>query len=274
MSIRVVMLGDIVGRAGRLAVAQQIPTIRHHYRPDLILANAENASNGSGLTPDLYQKICNAGVDAITLGDHAYRKLQIVPTLESQPNIIRPANLPAAAKGKGWMRLPLPNRDQPLFVITLLGRLFMPNLLADDPFACIDALLRQLPQVDPLVLVEVHAETTSEKQALGWHLNGRAAAVVGTHTHVPTADARILPRGTAYITDIGMCGAQESILGRQIDPVLTKMTTAMPAPFDPAEADPRVCGAFIEIDEASRRAFAIERIELKANPNQPPFTAT
>jgi metallophosphoesterase (TIGR00282 family) len=273
MTIRMVMLGDVVGRAGRLAVAQAVPKLREQWKLDLVIANAENASNGDGLTPDHYQKLCAAGVDAMTLGDHAYRKMQIVPVLEKQPNLIRPANLSATAKGRGWMRVPVRGGETEIFVITVLGRLFMSNTPADDPFACVERILRELPSKNPVVLVEIHAETTSEKQAMGWHFNGRVSAVIGTHTHVQTADARILGKGTAYLTDLGMSGSQESVLGRMIEPVLTKMTTGMPAPFDPAEGDPRVCGVFIEVDEVSRRATAIERIELKADVTQPPFTA-
>ncbi|MCC7203555.1 MAG: YmdB family metallophosphoesterase [Phycisphaeraceae bacterium] len=279
MPLRVVMLGDIVGSPGRLAVMQQIPVIRQRWKPDLILANGENAAAGSGLTPEQYHKLRAAGLDGITLGDHVYKRDQIVPVLETEQQIIRPANLPTLAKGRSWMRLtpastpgsaptPLPN----LYVLTVLGRIFS-SLPADDPFAAVDRILPELPERDPIVLVEVHAETTSEKQALGWYLDGRVAAVVGTHTHVPTADAKILPHGTGYITDLGMSGPYESVLGRRIDRVLTHMTTAMHAPFDVADGDPRVCGVYLEIDPASRRTTHIERIELKADPHARPFVA-
>jgi 2',3'-cyclic-nucleotide 2'-phosphodiesterase len=271
MSLRVVMLGDIVGQPGRLAVAQLVPAIRHRWQPDLIIANAENSAGGSGLTPEQYTKLSDAGIDAFTLGDHVYKRAQIVRTLETQANIIRPANLPAGAKGRRWMQLTVPRLPGvSLFVTTVLGRIFI-NLPANDPFATIDSVLAELPAVDPLVLVEVHAEATSEKQAMGWYLDGRVAAVVGTHTHVATADARILPHGTGYITDLGMTGPQESVLGRRIDRVLAHMTTSMPAPFDVAEGDPRVCGVFLEIDPTSRRTTHIERIELKADTGAPPF---
>lgn len=280
------MLGDIVGAAGRLAVTQCLPTLRERWRPHLVIANAENAANGSGLTPQLYQKLCDAGIDGMTLGDHVYRKKQIVATLEKQPNILRPANLPAGAKGRTWMRLvSRQGEDTPgVYVVTVLGRLFM-NLPANDPFETVESVISSLPEKDPIIVVEVHAEATSEKQALGWHLNGRVAAVLGTHTHVPTADARILPPisstgdtpanagGTAYISDLGMCGPHESVIGRQIDRVVSHMTTAMPTPFDVAERDPRVNGVFIEIDRRTRCATTIERIELHANPAAPPFVA-
>ena len=270
------MFGDIVGGPGRRSVAQLLPQLRVKYRPDIVLANAENAANGSGLTPDLFKKIAASGVDAMTLGDHVYKKAEIVSTLETAPNLIRPANLPAGAKGRRWMKV-MPMRDgqvngdlPPLYVMTLLGRIFM-GLPAGDPFETVDQVLASLPQKDPLVLVEVHAEATSEKQALGWYLDGRVSAVVGTHTHVATADARLLPQGTAYQTDLGMCGPMTSVLGRSVAPVLAHMTTAMHAPFDVAEGDPRVHGVFIEIDEKSRRATAIESFEEKANINAPPF---
>jgi len=277
MSIRLIMLGDIVGTPGRQAVAQCLPALRERYEPDLVLANAENAANGSGLTPELYLKLLRAGVDGMTLGDHVYRKKQIVHTLETADNIIRPANLPASAAGRPWMKLDIANKPS-LYIITLLGRLFM-NLPADNPFACMDNLLATLPQADPIVLVEMHAEATSEKQAMGWHLNGRVAAVIGTHTHVPTADARLLPpaspgaRQTAYISDIGMCGPHQSVIGRQIQPVVKHMSTAMPAAFDVAQDDPRVNGVFVEIDAATGGALVIERFEMAADPGAPPFVA-
>ncbi len=276
MPVRIVMLGDIVGRPGRLAVAQQIPVIRERWRPDLILANAENAANGTGLAPEHYTRLRAAGLDGLTLGDHAYKKIQIVETLERQNDIIRPANYPPGARGKGWMRIAFPEGSaasgRGLFVVTVLGRVFMQGP-ADDPFATIERVLSEITERDPIVLVEIHAEATSEKQAIGWQFNGRVAAIVGTHTHVATADARILSSGTAYITDLGMSGPQESILGRDIDRVLHHMLTAMPTPFDVAEGDPRVCGVMIEIDEKTRKATVIEQIELKADANKPPFTA-
>lgn len=289
MSIRVIILGDIVGAPGRLAVAQQLPHIRERWAPALVLANAENAAAGSGLTPELYRKLCDAGVDGFTLGDHVYKKKQIVSVLEQESNIIRPANLPTGAKGRTWMRLRAgedANAPQ-VYVFTLLGRLFMP-LTCDEPFAAADRLLAQLPERDPIVLVEAHAEASSEKEALGWYLNGRVACVFGSHTHVPTADARLLPtqgpglppraKGatgqTAYITDLGMCGPQDAVLGRRVDRVLTHMTTAMPAPFDVAEGNPRVQGVVVDIDAVTKRAVHIERIELAADAGKPPFTAT
>lgn len=269
------MLGDIVGMPGRLAVAQQVPVIRERWKPDLILANAENTSNGTGLTPDHYHKLKAAGLDAMTLGDHCFKKMQIVEVLETQADIIRPYNLPLGARGKGWMRVPIPSLPgRGLFVVTVLGRIFMHSMPADDPFAAVERAMKEFGEKDAIVIVEIHAEATSEKQAVGWQFNGRVAAVLGSHTHVATADARVLSMGTAYITDMGMSGPMESVLGRDIDKVLTHMITAMPAPFDVAEGDPRVNGVCIDIDEKTGLTTAIERIELAANPNAPPFTAT
>jgi len=276
MAMRVMMLGDVVGQPGVRALMQQLPRLREIHRPDLVIANAENAANGSGLTPTLYERLCGAGVDAMTLGDHVYRKRQIVGTLQRETNIIRPANLPAAAEGRAWMRLHASVGDDrrtgpPLYVFTVLGRLFMNQLPSDEPFAAVDRVLNELPEKTPLVIVEIHAEATSEKQALAYHLDGRACAVVGTHTHVPTADAKILPHGAAYVTDLGMTGPHASVLGRRIDRVVSQMSTAMPTPFDVAEGDPRVNGVLIEIDPASRRATSIERIDCAADVTAPPF---
>ncbi len=283
MTVRIVLLGDVVGMPGVRAVVQQVPEIRRRYAPHLIIANAENAANGTGLTPALYRRLCDAGVDAITLGDHTFKKSQIVSVLEREANIIRPANLSVQAAGRAWMRLRVPGDgsgdDVDVYVFTVLGRLFM-QLPANDPFATADAILAQLPDPAPLALVEVHAEATSEKVAMGWHLNGRVAAVFGTHTHVPTADARVLPAGvpgpdaaggTAYVTDLGMCGPADSVLGRRADRVLKHMTTAMHAPFDVAEGNPQVHGVLIELDPATRRATRIESLHLTADTSRPPF---
>ena len=291
--MRIAYLGDIVGTPGRRALTQQITTLRQHHRADLVIANAENIANGSGITPEQYKRLCDAGVDGMTLGDHAFRKQQIAATLNSANNLIRPINLPGRAWGKGFMRLPSPIQGGPDIVVAMvMGRLFMNSVQADDPFAAIDRLLEDLKKQAPaIVLLEIHCEATSEKVALGWHANGRAAAVLGSHTHVPTADARILPPpgselsipgqstlphgvgGTAYVTDLGMTGPQDSVLGRRADRVLHHMSTGLPAAFDVAAANPVVQGVLLDIDPATRRATAIERIALTADLRQPPFSA-
>jgi len=289
MAIGVIMLGDIVGTPGRLAVRQLLPALRERWAPDLIIANGENAAGGSGLMPDQFDKLIEAGVAGVTLGDHVYRKAQLIPYLEKQPDLIRPANLARKAKGRGWMRLQTggeqggkesaPQQSPSVYVITLLGRLFNTTLPSNDPFECVDRILEKLPETNPTVIVEMHGEATSEKQAMGWHLNGRVAAVLGSHTHIPTADARLLPKPndvrcrTAYITDLGMSGPQDSVLGRRVDRVLTHMTTNMPAPFDVAEDNPRLNGVYLQLDESTGSARHIERIDLAADPKKPPFTA-
>lgn len=286
--LRVLFLGDVVGHPGRLAIKQQLPALRERHKPHLVVINGENAANGTGLTPELYAKLTDpamgVGADGVTLGDHCFKKSQIVGVLEREANIIRPANLPASAKGRGWMRLSATLDDRtalPVYVVTVLGRVYTQQLLGDDPFACVDRVIAQeLPEQHPVVIVEMHAETTGEKAAMGWHCNGRVAAVLGTHTHIPTADARVLPPGlpdpdnpggTGYITDLGMCGPYDSCLGRRADRVLHHMTTAMHAPYDVAEGDPRVCGVLLTIDPRNRRCHAIERIEARADPQAPPF---
>lgn len=295
--LRVVFLGDIVGQPGVRAVIQQLPAIRERWRPDLVIANAENAANGTGLTPTLYDRLVAAGIDAITLGDHVYKKVQINGVLQRQANIIRPANLAEQAVGKTWMRLRPRTVDgvevhgdgPSVYVVTVLGRLFV-GMPANDPFATADRILSELPESNPIVILEAHAEATSEKKALGWHFNGRVSAVIGSHTHVQTSDARVLPSnvpespdrptrddsaergGTAYITDMGMCGPQDSVLGRRVDRVLYHMTTGMPAPFDVADGRPQVQGVAIEIDETSGRARHIEAITLDADVTKPPFS--
>ena len=293
--MRIIILGDIVGTPGRQAVTQAVPQLREQYTPDLIIANAENSSNGTGLTPDHYKKLQNAGVDAFTLGDHVYKKNHIIGVLQNQPNIIRPANISHKAIGPRFMKLiPQPAPDAPntkwpaVYVFTVLGRLFM-SMPSSDPFACCDELIQDIKRHDPqaIIITEVHAEATSEKVAPGWYLNQRVACVFGTHTHIPTADARILPptlsdgsiadrpspRGTAYITDLGMCGPTGSVLGRRVDRVLAHMTTQMPAPFDVATVSPVVSGIVLDIDPDTGLSTDIQRIELPADTNRPPFVA-
>ena len=284
--MRIAYLGDLVGTPGRQALTQQIPHLREQLRADVVIANCENVANGSGITPEQYKKITAAGVDGITLGDHAFRKQQIRATLHDAPNMIRPLNLPPQAWGKGSMVIPGDGTRPDIHVAIVLGRLFMNSLQGSDPFVALDRWLAGIPQ-DAVVLVELHAEATSEKVALGWYLNGRVAAAVGSHTHVPTADARVLPLGgddlslhrhngdttpgTAYVTDLGMTGAADSVLGRRVDRVVHHMSTGLPAAFDVAEGRPQVHGVVIDIDDVTRRATAIERVTLDADVSKPPF---
>ncbi|MEM9418432.1 MAG: TIGR00282 family metallophosphoesterase [Planctomycetota bacterium] len=288
--MRIAYLGDIVGTPGRQALTQQVKTLREQHGADLVIANAENIANGSGITPEQHKKLCAAGVDGMTLGDHAFRKQQIKNTLNTANNLIRPINLPGQAWGKGYMRLPSPVEGGPdVVVVMIMCRLFMNSVQADDPFAALDRFLESLRSQPPAIIIaEIHGEATSEKIAFGWHANGRVAAVLGSHTHVPTADYRVLPtpgsdtsipgspipglgKGTAYVTDLGMTGPQDSVLGRRVDRVVHHMSTGLPAAFDVAEGNPEVQGVLIDIDPVSRLATSIERVALPADMNQPPF---
>lgn len=269
MSFRLIMLGDIVGQPGRRVVQQHAKALRDQYGADIVLANAENVAGGSGITPQLYERMLKYGIDGITLGDHCYRQKDIVTNMGQYDRLIRPANLPDGAAGRRWMRVTSPDGQHSVIVITVLGRLFVHTLMADDPYACVDRLLAEI-EPDVPVVVEIHGEATSEKVAMGWHLAGRATLVAGTHTHIPTADAKVLEGGTGYITDLGMSGPYDSVLGRRKERVLQFMTTAMPAPFDVASEDVRLCGVVVDID-AEGKATRCERIEIPADLTKPPF---
>ena len=262
MALRILVLGDIVGRPGRQVVHQKLPALVRERQIDLVIANAENIAGGSGITQNLFSKLRSYGVDVITLGDHIYKKIDIVPTLQSSERVVRPANLSNDAAGRPWTVVTT-NSGVSVAVFSLLGRVFMNHLPASDPFAAADRVLKDLPANVRVCVCDVHAETTSEKVAMGHYLDGRVSLVVGTHTHIPTADAHILAGGSAYITDLGMCGPYDSVLGRRKDRVLKFMTTNMPAPFDVATNDVRMCGVLAEIDPETGRAITIERIEVQ-----------
>ncbi len=264
--LSIAFFGDCVGAPGRQALQQGIAALRAQVPSAAVIVNGENVKNGSGITPDLYRALRQLGADAVTLGDHAFRDGKISTVLEdpSEP-ILRPANLSQKAPGKRWIRIPEGHgRPRAVFVVTVLGRVFF-NLPADDPFACVDRVLAELPEPDPIVVVEAHMEATSEKAALAHYLDGRVAAVIGTHTHVPTADARVMPRGTAFITDVGMCGPYASIIGRDPVGVLRAMTTGVHTPFEMGSGDLRACGCLIEMDVVSRGAVSITRLETRAS---------
>ncbi len=252
--MNVLMIGDVMGRPGRHAVAALLPGLRQELALDVVIANGENVAAGRGITEKTAQELFDAGVDVITSGNHIWDQKEIIPLLDKETPILRPANYPPAAPGRGIVT------QKGLTVLNLQGRTFMPE--TDDPFRAADAALSHLPE-GAIVVVDMHAETTSEKQAMGRYLDGRVAAVAGTHTHVPTADARILPGGTAYVTDIGMVGPSESIIGNDIQSVLNRMLTAMPTRLPVAENSSPVTfnAVLIEIDESTRKAKRIERID-------------
>lgn len=258
MELKILCVGDVVGGVGRRVLREGLETLIPRHGIDFVIVNAENVAGGSGITPTIFEKIINYGTDVVTLGDHVFRRREIIPTLETSHKIVRPANLPTVAPGKGLVVCETRNNHR-VAVVSLLGRVFMKSP-ADCPFAAVNRLLATLPDTVKIVVVDLHAEATSEKVAMGWHLDGKVTAVIGTHTHIPTADERVLPGGTAYITDMGMTGPYDSVLGRCKESVLRAMTTGVPAPFDVATGDARLCGVIITVDSTTGKALAIERV--------------
>jgi metallophosphoesterase (TIGR00282 family) len=261
MKVNILCIGDIVGRPGRRVIADRLKTLINEMDIDCVIANAENAAGGSGLTSQIYEKMQRYGVNLITLGDHTYRKKDIITTLETADNIVRPANFSRFAVGKDFAVYKT-NKGPTVAVVALMGRLFMKP--CECPYNTIDRILPQLEQKADVIVVDFHAEATSEKIAMGYHLDGRASLCFGTHTHVVTADERIMPKGTAYITDIGMTGAHDSVLGRSVDSVLKSFRTQMPFPFEIATGDVRMNGILVTVDSNTKKAEHIERIQISA----------
>ena len=251
-------IGDVVGRPGRSVVAQAVPRLVKEHGIDCVIANLENAAAGSGMTGELYLQFLRHGVHLITMGDHIYRRKELVPILQQSDRIVRPANYPAEAAGRRFAAY-YTERGPAVAVISLQGRLYM-KPPCDCPFHAIDRVLAEIPPEVKVVAVDVHAEATSEKIAMGWYLNGRVSVVFGTHTHVQTADERVLDGGTAYITDLGMTGPFDRVLGRRKDRVLSALTTGMPAPFDVATDDVKMCGVLVTVDAETGRARSIQRV--------------
>jgi metallophosphoesterase (TIGR00282 family) len=257
--MKLLLIGDIVGKPGRQIVVQSVRGLVQERGLDLVVANAENAAGGSGLTPAIYQELIAAGVDGITLGDHIYKRKEISDTLESRSNIVKPANFPANAPGRDSMVLQA-RSGVAVAVVSLLGRIFMRPV--DCPWLTADRVLASLPPEVKVILVDFHAEATSDMQLMGRYLDGRVTAVLGTHTHVPTADEEIFRGGTAFQCDVGMTGPYESILGRRIDRVLETTLTFNPTHFEVASGDVRLCGTIVECDPATGRATRIERLRV------------
>lgn len=265
MSVRVLFLGDIVGRTGRDVVAGRLPALRRQYRPDLIIANGENAAGGAGITAAVADDLFDLGIDVLTLGNHAWDKPDVITYIDAEPRLIRPLNYPPGTPGMGSVVVTLPGGSR-VGVINACGRVFSTALL-DDPFRAVAAEVERLRQQVTVVIVDFHAEATAEKQAMGWYLDGRVAAVMGTHTHVPTADAGILPGGTAYITDVGMIGTWHSVIGMRADAALERFLTQMPVRLQPARGPALLCGVVIEIDDVTGRATAVEPVVEREQPS-------
>lgn len=246
----ILAIGDIVGKPGRKAVSQLLPGLRQQYGLKLIIANGENAAGGIGLTPETAQELLDAGVDVITSGNHIWAQKEIFPYLEGQMPIVRPLNYPPGVPGRGYITL------GPVAVVNIMGRTFIGNL--DCPFQAMDKLLAKLKQ--PVIIVDFHAEATSEKVAMGRYLDGRVSAVLGTHTHVGTIDTQILAGGTAYVTDIGMTGPTDSVIGDDVDAVIQRFLTGVHHRLSVGKGKPVLNAVMVDIDDATGRARTIERI--------------
>jgi metallophosphoesterase (TIGR00282 family) len=260
--VRILLIGDIVGKPGRRIVIQAVNRLRREHQLDLVIANAENAADGSGLMPKNFRALVGAGVDCITMGDHIYRRDAIYEVLDNptENRIVKPANYPPTAPGKTWTVVEAANGVR-VAVFSLLGRTFMRPV--DCPFVAADRVLDEIPNDVVVRCLDFHAEATSDKQLMGRYLDGRVTAVVGTHTHVATADEQILAGGTAFHCDLGMTGPYESILGRRVDRITETVTTFRPTKFDVATEDVRLCGSVVDVDETTGRATKIERFVVR-----------
>ncbi len=260
--MKILFIGDIFGQPGRRIVKETLPALREEFAPDLILANGENAAAGFGITPGLVEELLDLGIAVLTSGNHIWDRKEIAPYLTEHPDgrLLRPANYPSETPGRG-LYAGRTNDGVEYAVMNLQGRVFMAPL--ECPFRTADNLLLNIPPSNKIRIVDMHAEATSEKLAMGWYLDGRVTAVLGTHTHIPTADEMVLPGGTAYITDLGMSGPYDSVIGIEKDTVIKKFLDQMPARFEVATGDVRLCGVLIEADPETGRATTIQRIVRK-----------
>ena len=255
--MKILFIGDIVGNPGRRATTQFLNEHRDQY--DFIVANGENAAGGKGLTFEIVDQLLASGVSVITTGNHVWDKKEIFDFIDTTPQLIRPANYPTEVPGRGFMIATSGDGQTQLGVINLAGQIFMNRY--SNPFHALNEILLEVKEVTPYVLLDFHAEATSEKIAMGWHADGKVGAVVGTHTHVQTADARVLPQGTAYITDVGMTGPHDSVIGTRIDDVINGFLTMMPTRFTVAKDNVKLCGVEIELDENTGMAVSIVPIQ-------------
>ena len=275
--LTILFLGDVVGEPGRSALIARLPELKRLHEVDFIIVNGENAAAGRGITPKITIDLLRAGAAVVTTGDHVWDQKELIPFIATEPRLLRPINYPGGAPGSG--SIVLETAKGKVGVINVQGRTFMQPIL-ENPFHALDDAVAAMRDETRVIFVDAHAETTSEKIAIGRFLDGRVSAVVGTHTHVQTADEQIFPRGTAFLCDAGMCGPTQSILGRAVDPIVNRFISNLPAPFPVAKGEVRLCGAVVRIDETTGRAASIERInevvEAPAPPEaaQQPATAT
>jgi hypothetical protein len=257
--LRCMVIGDIIGKPGRLAIGNHLADLRAELDLDMVVANGENVAAGAGLTPSLSEELLGHGIDVITSGNHIWDKREIYEYLDSGRPVLRPLNYPDAAPGRGWLVHELPDGEH-VAVLNAMGRVFMNQL--DSPFEAIDALLDGAAEpLPPIRILDFHCEITSEKNAMGWFLDGRVSAVVGSHTHVPTADARVLPKGTAYVSDIGMTGPRDSIIGFSLETVLPRFLTHLPTRFQVADGPVSFNAVVVTVERATGRATAIDQVQ-------------
>jgi len=260
--LKVLFLGDIFGKPGRDCIKEKLMEIVEKNSVDVVIANGENAAGGLGITPKISDSLLKLGIDVITSGNHIYKKKEIYDYIEKEPRLLKPANYPPNTPGNGFYVLSNDKiKNKKVAVINICGRVFIENL--DCPFRCVDSIINTVSKQTPIIIVDFHGEVTSEKAAMGWFLDGRVSAVVGTHTHVQTADERILPGGTAYITDVGMVGPRDSVIGIRKEIVIERFINLMPQKFKVANDDNWISGVLIDIDENSGRSKNISRINLK-----------
>jgi len=257
--VKILLVGDVCGRPGRAAFQKYTQQLRRDHKIDLVIVNGENSAGGKGISRKALDALYHAGADIVTSGNHIWDNKEVMGLIDQEPFLVRPANYPEGAPGKGWCIYPF--RAKNIGVVNLSGRAFMPPM--DCPFQKMEDILRELREQCDIIILDMHAETTSEKMAMGWYLDGRVSIVVGTHTHIQTADERILPEGTAYITDLGMTGPWNSVLGVKKECILQKFTTCRPVRFDLADGPNVYSGLLVELDDSTNRAIAVERIQIR-----------
>ncbi|MBF0779886.1 MULTISPECIES: TIGR00282 family metallophosphoesterase [unclassified Granulicatella] len=255
--MRILFIGDIVGGIGRESVRELLPKLKRKYKPQITIANAENSAHGKGITEKIYKELLALGIDVITMGNHTWDNKDIFNFIHQAPKLVRPANFPKGVAGQGFTIINV--NHQKLAVINLQGRVFMANL--DDPFTVGEQLIKECRNITPHIFIDFHAETTSEKQAFAWSMDGLVSAVIGTHTHVQTNDARILPQGTAFMSDVGMTGAYDSVLGFRKEAIITKFKNQLPARHEVTDSGRKLFSAcFLELDDTTGKARKIENI--------------
>jgi len=256
--MKILIIGDVVAKPGRVAVLERIQDLREQHEIDLAIMNAENLAGGFSVTPSLCEQLFASGIDVMTSGNHIFDKKEAIEYIRKQPKLIRPANYPPNTPGSGCWSGEI--RGVKVAVVNLMGRVFMPP--SDDPFRIVDSVLETLPAETRVRIVDMHAEATSEKVAMGWYLDGRVSAVLGTHTHVQTADERILPKGTAYLTDVGMTGSYSGVIGMNKADVIARFTSAIARRAEHSNGEVRICAAVVDVDESNGKAREIQRLNL------------